>query len=184
MQTIFEPMTSPLVKIIPCPESELDSLRIFAAKSFHDTFAHLNEPGPFEEYMQKAFHPTSFQEEFQNPDSFFFLAKIDDQIAGYTKLNFSPAQTDVKDPQSLEIQRIYLDKSQKGKGIGKLLLHHSLDFARQKRLNYVWLGVWDQNHHAIEFYERQGFQKFGKHSFLMGEELQTDFLMRMDIPLL
>ncbi|MGV2488753.1 UNVERIFIED_CONTAM: GNAT family N-acetyltransferase, partial [Bacillus mycoides] len=41
--------------------------------------------------------------------------------------------------------------------------------------------VWEENHRAIKFYEKNGFKIFGKHDFVLGEDVQTDLLMKMKI---
>ena len=50
---------------------------------------------------------------------------------------------------------------------------------QQRRcVEYVWLGVWEHNHKAIKFYQDKGFVRFGEHVFVLGEDRQTDFLMK------
>ena len=46
---------------------------------------------------------------------------------------------------------------------------------------WLWLGVWQQNVNAVKFYERHGFTKFDTHSFYIGNDRQTDWLMRLDV---
>lgn len=41
----------------------------------------------------------------------------------------------------------------------------------------MWLGVWEKNEPALVFYKRLGFRRIGEHSFYMGEDEQTDYLM-------
>jgi len=43
----------------------------------------------------------------------------------------------------------------------------------------VWLGVWEENQRAINFYKRNGFKEFGKHSFIVGDDEQTDLMMKL-----
>ena len=52
-----------------------------------------------------------------------------------------------------------------------------------KEMGYkkVWLGVWEKNFRAIRFYKKYGFKKFGQHKFLLGNDLQTDYLLEMDL---
>jgi len=42
----------------------------------------------------------------------------------------------------------------------------------------VWLGVWEENPRAIKFYKKNGFVEFDKHTFVLGEDEQTDILMK------
>ena len=45
----------------------------------------------------------------------------------------------------------------------------------------AWLGVWENNFRAIKFYEKYGFKKIGQHNFLLGNDLQTDYLLVMNV---
>ena len=52
--------------------------------------------------------------ELNNPNSFHYFYKMNDQIAGYLKLNVGNAQTEPKGEDYLEIQRIYFYKTYQG----------------------------------------------------------------------
>ncbi len=64
---------------------------------------------------------------------FFFVAEKAKEIIGYTKVNLVPAQTDVHDPESLEIARLYVLEEHLGSGLGKWLLDTAIDFAKQNQ---------------------------------------------------
>jgi ribosomal protein S18 acetylase RimI-like enzyme len=42
----------------------------------------------------------------------------------------------------------------------------------------VWLGVWEKNLRAISFYEKNGFIAFDQHIFQLGDDRQTDIMMK------
>jgi ribosomal protein S18 acetylase RimI-like enzyme len=152
-----------------------------ARRSFLEAFTANNKVENVIAYLDEAFTKDQFSKELANPASSFFIIKANDKIIGYTKLNLCPAQTDVHDPESLEISRLYLLDEYIGLGLGKKLLEHAIDFAKQQEKQYIWLGVWEYNQRAISFYERNGFEKFGSHPFLFGDEVQTDWLMRKSV---
>jgi ribosomal protein S18 acetylase RimI-like enzyme len=41
----------------------------------------------------------------------------------------------------------------------------------------LWLGVWERNAHAIEFYRRWEFFEAGSQPFKLGEDQQNDLVM-------
>ena len=45
-------------------------------------------------------------------------------------------------------------------------------------MKYIWLGVWEENPRATRFYQKNGFVAFGKHIFKLGDDEQTDILMK------
>ena len=78
----------------------------------------------------------------------------------------------------MEIERIYLRGEYHGQGFGKALMQKSADLALKSGRDWLWLGVWEENKPAIEFYSRQGFEPFSQHDFYMGDNLQRDILMK------
>lgn len=169
------------VQITPATQSHLDVLIELARKTFEDTFGHLNEPGPFQAYMNSAFSREKISSELDKPASDYYLIYYQGQLTGYLKLNTAMGQTDIKDPESLEIERIYVDSSFQGLGLGKALFEFSVQKARNLQLSYIWLGVWEKNEKALRFYKSRGFYQFSDHPFKLGDELQTDYLMRLDL---
>lgn len=79
--------------------------------------------------------------------------------------------------ETLEIERIYIKKKFQKHGLGKYLLNKSIDIAMEHNKKKIWLGVWEKNENAIVFYKKIGFEQAGSHSFYMGDEEQTDFIL-------
>ena len=113
--------------------------------------------------------------------STFYFCYCNGQLAGYLKLNVGAAQSDVKDDEALEIERIYILNEFQGKGIGKWLTEQTKQKAKQLKKAYVWLGVWEENKAAIRFYTREGFTKFATHPYPIGNDVQTDWLMKCKV---
>ncbi|SDD32825.1 Ribosomal protein S18 acetylase RimI [Mucilaginibacter pineti] len=161
--------------------ADADVLLTFSRKTFYDFFAHLNDAANMDAYASVAFTLQKIQDELNNPDSEFYFAILNDQVTGYLKINFDTAQTELNQPNSLEVERIYVSAEHHGKKIGHRLLNFALQTAKDKGLQYVWLGVWEHNHKALTFYKKHGFTTFGSHPFMLGNDKQTDLLMRKEI---
>ena len=163
---------------------DLYILQKISITTFTETFAAVNKPQNIDSYVKDHLNTTQLTKELLNPQSNFFLAFYGNQLVGYLKLNTGHAQTEAQDEQALEIQRIYVLKCFQGQKIGQQLLNAALEIAYKKKASYIWLGVWEENHKAINFYQKNGFVTFDKHLFLMGQEQQTDLLMQLKINLL
>lgn len=164
---------------IATPDDLRDLLHV-ARTAFLQAFTAGNKPENVSAYLEEAFNFDQLRKELSNPASTFFLAEVEGELVGYIKVNLVPAQTDVHDPESLEISRLYVLEDYLGLGVGKILLDHALDFAKQNQKKYLWLGVWEKNARAIRFYEKNGLRIFGSHPFPFGDEIQKDYLMRID----
>lgn len=161
--------------------ADLVPLLVLAQTSFVQAFTEGNKPENVQAYLSQAFTSLQLEKEWKNPASTFLLASLEGKLVGYTKVNLAAAQTDVEDPDSLEVARLYTLEEVWGRGVGKFLLDAALDFAKEKGKTFVWLGVWEYNARAIRFYEKNGFKAFGSHPFPFGDEVQNDWLMRRDI---
>ncbi len=162
-------------------DTDLPALRDISISTFYEAFIRYNTEQDMQDYISKYFSAEKLLEELRNPQSEFYFAILDGRPVGYLKINFGYAQTDLKDGNSIEIERIYVLKELRGKNIGQFLFDKAVQLAKEKGLDYLWLGVWENNPGAIKFYERNGMVKFAEHPFMLGNDQQTDHLMRMNI---
>lgn len=169
------------IQFTKCTTEDLDLLRDFSIRTYHETFAALNTPENMQAYLDEAFEVNKLRSEFNDPNSDFFFLYCNDMLAGYLKLNEAPSQTDINDPTSLEIERIYISDEFQGAGLGRYLMEQAIAIATDRKKTYAWLGVWEKNEKAIRFYKKNGFYEIGTHTFMMGEDAQTDFVMRKDL---
>ena len=132
-------------------------------------------------YLAEAFNEAQLTIEMENPASTFIVASLEGKLVGYTKLNLAAAQADVQDLASVEVARLYTLEEVWGTGLGQLLLDAAFAFAKQEGKTWLWLGVWEHNARAIRFYEKNGLRIFGSHPFPFGDEIQNDWLMRMEL---
>jgi diamine N-acetyltransferase len=169
-------LTTVSIKIVR--PSDVDTLLALARKTFYDAFEHLNNPDDFESYTSKAFTRQQLLSELENSDSEFYFALLGDEPVGYIKLNYRNAQAEYREPDGVEVGRIYVHADHQGKKIGNQLLDFAIDKAIKDGMKYIWLGVWEHNHAAQRFYERNGFAPCGSHHFWVGNDKQTDFLVK------
>lgn len=165
-----------------CTEIDLIKLHAFAVGTFQTTFGPNNDPEHLNLYIQKAMNLDQFKREFKQSGSTFYLLEDRAELIGYLKLNFAPDQSDLNDPLSLEIERIYLHDHFQGKGYGKQLLDFAVKIAVDFQFEFIWLGVWERNFKALNFYYKHGFVKFDQHPFKLGADDQLDYLLRLDLP--
>lgn len=168
-------------KITEAAPSDQPRLLAFARSNFICTYAHLNDPAHMEAYISSKFSEEAFAREFRHPESAFYLCKADHQLIGYYKINFGKAQTEPDHPEGAEIERIYVVDAYKGNGIGRKMIDHASELARSRGLDYLWLGVWEKNNEALAFYQRLGFESIGSHIFELGDDQQTDLIMKLSI---
>jgi diamine N-acetyltransferase len=159
--------------------SDLDQLQHIGRQTFYETFSAGNTEENMRKYLEEGFTVEKLSAELNDKNSEFYFASLDNQVIGYLKLNFGQSQTEIKEDKALEIERIYVLKEYHGKKVGQILYDKAIQMARLKNVDYVWLGVWEENPRAINFYKKNGFVEFDKHIFKLGDDEQTDIMMRL-----
>lgn len=150
-------------------------------QTFYETFAAQNSKENMDMHMAQYYAPEKIQAELKDPFSIFLLAYDGNRLAGYAKMNEHVKEESRSMDNPIEIERIYSINSMIGKGVGKKLMEKCLAIASEKNKKEIWLGVWENNYRAIEFYTRFGFEKFGEHNFPVGNDPQTDWLMKKEL---
>ena len=150
-------------------------------QTFYDTFAADNTPENMEKFLTEQFTKGKLMLEVGSPENTFLLAYDKDAVAGYLKLRDGKKLAALQGLSAMEIARLYVVKDYIGKGVGKLLMQTAINIAKQNEKEVVWLGVWEHNQRAIAFYTAWGFQKFDEVDFLLGDDIQRDWLMKRDV---
>jgi diamine N-acetyltransferase len=169
------------VVIRKCAENDLQVLRDLGYETYDETFRAMNTPETMDAYLAEAFDLEKIKKELETPQCEFYFLYSDGNLAGYIKINEAPAQTDINDPVSLELERIYVKKEFKRLGLGRTLIRYAEEIAAARGKQFIWLGVWEKNVNSIAFYEKMGYREFSRHTFRMGDELQSDFLMKKEL---
>lgn len=162
-------------------EADAELIADLSRQTFYESFAEHNTKEDMDKFMNQQFTKEKLINEVNQPWQLFFLAYINNEPVGYVKLRDGtvPVQLDIR--SSLEIARIYAVRSKIGKGIGKKLMQTCHEIAKQKGKKTLWLGVWKQNQRAIDFYTAWGFEIFGEQEFILGNDVQTDWLMKKNL---
>jgi len=164
-----------------CLVTELDVLQEIGYETAKETYRSVINQETMDKYLQESFNKEKLFAELNDECCKFYFLYADNNLAGYIKVNDVPSQSDINDPESMEIERIYVKRAYKKKGLGKKAINYVLQLAKEMTKTYIWLGVWEMNVDAISFYTKIGFHKAGQHSFKVGDELQNDLIMKKSI---
>lgn len=159
--------------------NDLAQLQTIGRQTFSETFDSTNTEENMRKYLDERFSAAKLTAELNDPHAVFYFAMLHNKAIGYFKMNFGLSQTEFQDDSAVEIERLYVLREFHGKKVGQMLYDKSLEIALQKKADAVWLGVWEHNNRAINFYKKNGFVAFDKHIFKLGDDLQTDILMKL-----
>jgi ribosomal protein S18 acetylase RimI-like enzyme len=169
------------ITILQINDSHIAALQQIGRQSFSETFAESNSAENMAKYLEEAYSYEKLSAELNDPNSIFYFAMMGQDVIGYLKLNVGGSQTEVKDNDALEIERIYVLNSFQGKKVGQILFDKAIQIAKEQNAEFVWLGVWEENKRAIQFYTKNGFVEFDQHVFVLGDEAQTDIMMKLQL---
>lgn len=157
---------------------DAETIAKLSRETFYDTFAEYNTKDDIDLFMNEQFTEESLMDEVGISSNIFLLAYSGDELAGYAKLREGKSPIELKEFKAMEIARIYASRDKIGKGVGMNLMQRSIEIAKQKNKNLIWLAVWEKNQRAFNFYTKWGFERFGTQIFVLGTDLQKDWLMR------
>lgn len=161
--------------------NEIDQLQEVGRFTFYETFAISNTEENMRIYLENGFSNQKLTTQLNDDNIEFYFAILENKVIGYLKLNSGVTKSQFKEDNAIEIERIYVLKEFHGKQIGQILCDKAIEIAKQKNCDYVWLGVWEENHRAIHFYRKNGFEEFDKRIFHLGKDEKTDFLMKLKL---
>ncbi|MDO5767811.1 MAG: GNAT family N-acetyltransferase [Spirochaetales bacterium] len=169
------------MKIKKCSLDDILDLQKIYRQTFFETFSEQNSEENMRIFLDKAYSEEKLKSEIEDKESETFLAVENQKTLGVLKINTGNAETESGLENSLEIQRIYILKESKGLGIGTVLMNLAEKKARELGVSFIWLGVWEKNFPAQKFYTDKGFRRFSEHAFVLGDDIQTDFLMKKEL---
>ncbi len=167
--------------IRPATLSDAPGLRDLMEKTFIDTYSAFNTPENMQMHIASRFGLAQLQHELLEKNVQYFTMTKGEQLIGFAKLVRDHHAKGLEGQNTVEIERIYVDQTHQGQQLGTRLIQACLNYAKEAAATVVWLGVWEHNLKAIQFYEKMGFERFGEHVFTLGTEVQNDFLMKKEL---
>jgi len=164
--------TAPLIRHAQ-PE-DAAALAAFAAQAFADTYLGLDDPQEIADYCAEHFQPEVMAGVVRDSACTTLLAWAGQQLAGYAILRDTSPPGCVTATAPLQLWRLYLGQRFIGQGLGARLMTEVHAQARQRGARTLWLGVYDRNVRAVEFYGRFGFVQVGTSQFLFGGRYYAD----------
>jgi len=150
-------------------------------QTFYDSFAKENTREDMDKFMNEQFTKEQLMKEVGAERNIFLLAYEGDEAVGYVRMRENNIPPELGTDKAIEIARIYAVQTAIGKGVGSVLMQKCIDIARERKHHTIWLGVWEHNQRAIDFYTRWGFEKFADHDFILGNDVQKDWLMKRKV---
>lgn len=107
----------------------------------------------FESNFDRFWNITNLENDFNNPNSSYFIAKLDDEIVGFAGI--------LKICDEANIMNIVTRSNKRHLGVGERLLKELISSAKKQNLKSITLEVNVNNYPAIHLYEKFNFKRIG-----------------------
>ena len=170
------------IRIRPATVEDAPALSQLGAATFRETFEQDNAPEDMAVYLADAFTPQRQSAEIADPKGIVLLAESvgeagGPELVGYAHLVPGPVPEAVRGPDPLELKRLYVARAWHGRRVAQALMDAAIEAARTSGAQTLWLGVWERNSRALAFYAKYGFARVGEHTFTLGTDAQTDWVL-------
>lgn len=172
---------TPTAHLRPARADDAATLAAFAAQAFTDTYRDLDDAQDIADYCAEHFQPDVMAGVIADPACTTTLAWVGEQLAGYAIVRSKTPPDCVSGP-AVQLWRLYLGQGFIGQKLGARLMQAAQAQARQRGARTLWLGVYDRNVRAVEFYRRFGFAQVGVSEFLFGGRIYTDPIYAAAVP--
>ena len=165
-------MNAPLIR-----QATLDDVEILCrlgAATFRETYRAISDPREVDEYADEHFTRARVEAWFRRPCARTLIAFAADAPAGYAHVRSARVPDCVADRKAVELSRLYLLASAQGTGLGGQLMAAAVAEIAALGGRTVWLGAYDRNVRALDFYARRGFVQVGTHEFEFGGQIHAD----------
>lgn len=104
-----------------------------------------------------------FQERIENPKCCFFLAILNDQVAGFISCSIRIVQNVMVYNKRGYVAETVVGQEFRGKGVGALLFNRAQDWFLEKGADHIELQVSLKNDGAFNFWKSKGFSSTTRH---------------------
>ena len=146
-------------------------------RAFYEAFADQTAAEDMAAYLQTTFAIDGIKAQLNSKDSLYLIIELQADPVGYTYLSPTRSPGCIKDPKAIQLIRFYLLKKCYGLGVGDALMQTCLDHSGARGFRSVWLSSWELNDRANAFYKRWHFKVVGRQKFVVGSDVQNDFIM-------
>ena len=158
--------------------TDAEVLSKLASETFLDSWGQHNSEEDMQHFIKQHFSVDLLSEQIKSDDCVFLIASSDPDDVAYLKLKKGNPQKQIISENAGEVEKLYVQKAFQSQGAGMLLLHLAEAFAIEKGFDVLWLSVWKPNLRAMSFYTRMGFEICGEQNFILGNDVQEDYLMK------
>lgn len=170
-----------MISVRAAKPEDVELLCTLGRRAFYEAFGEYNDPEDMQAYLDLSFNKEFIQSQLEDKDVIFYIATYQGDAVGYSKLKKNSVPPELIDQRCIQLERIYALHAYIGKKVGQALMEKCLKAARNEDYEWLWLGVWQQNERAINFYHKWKFKTIGVKKFKIGNQITDDYVMALSL---
>lgn len=161
-----------MIQIIEATNQDYLLIQQIAHQTWPDTFGNILSEEQIAYMLEMMYSIKALTEQIQEKGYIFLLAKTEEKYLG-----FAAYELNYQGLAKTKLHKIYILPEAQGKGVGKLLISHVAEAAKQNRNEVLSLNV-NRNNPALHFYQKLGFFVVAEENIPIGQGfLMEDFVM-------
>jgi ribosomal protein S18 acetylase RimI-like enzyme len=164
------------IHVQPASPEDAAAVALVGAATFLESYAGVIDGAALVRHCAQKQTEAVYAAAIVDPAQRLWLARLDGAPVGYLHLTAPDLPVPTQDGD-LEIKRIYVLSRLHGTGLGRTLLGMAEDHAKTVGARTLLLGVYKQNHRALGFYGRMGFESVGERAFDVGGVTYHDWVL-------
>lgn len=164
-----------------CDPDMAEAITLLGSETFLEAYESYFSDSDLKQYCHSVFEKQNIQKELVSDKILYKILHINKTVGGYIKLRWDRNCPEGVIAPAIELERIYLRKSFYRKNAGTFMMNEIKNYARLHAFASIFLGVWQENTRAIQFYKANGFTICGEKKFYLGELVNNDFIMTCNI---
>ena len=171
------------VHVRECTVADATTLAVIGSATLLDAYAGFLPGEALLAHCARLHVPAVYEAELARPKSRAWLAEVEPGAApiGYALLTVPEFPPELVEAGDLELRRIYVLSRFHGDGAGKRLMETAVAHTREAGAPHLLLGLHPENHRAMAFYRKHGFEQIGTRRFYLGQTPFEDPVMRLTL---
>lgn len=158
-----------MIKIVKASTEHFELIAEIGKKSFLESHGDSASAEDINNFISKTYNKESISKEFENTKIQYHIIYFNGKVAGFSKIELSTSNKDINELNVTKLDRFYLLKEFYGQRLGSKLIDFNIQLSKKNNQKGIWLAVWVENHRAISFYTKLGFNIEGKYNFKISE---------------
>ncbi|MBC7830133.1 MAG: GNAT family N-acetyltransferase [Chitinophagaceae bacterium] len=155
--------------IVKADEGDFQLLADIGKRSYIESHGSSAAAQDINMYVAEKYNNEEVKKELADHENIYHIISYDKKPAGYSKIIFDSPYSNIQFKDVTKLERLYLLKEFYSLKLGFELLEFNIELSKQNNQSGMWLFVWKENHRAVNFYKKYGFEIIGSYDFPITE---------------